>query len=292
VTLGLRFDNHSIFGSAVSPKAGLNLRVTDHWRFRASYGRGFRAPDLGQLFFRFLNPTNFYQVIGNPNLRPEYAHSVQVGGEFTSRNRRARFGVNLFRNDIEDLIDSVNLGFISSTQQLQQIAAREGIDLTAFRPALGRLLFLYKNISDAVTQGVEFDGDVLLPSGFSLGGAYTYLNARDTENNVPLLNRHKHQGNVRLAWESNARIGLRANLRGTFYSKWINTLATPHPPGFSLWDFYAAKRVYRGLEFFGAVDNFTDSRDPNMGTPLPIFRPELGRTFRVGMRFTWAQERR
>ena len=101
VTLGLRFDNHSIFGSAVSPKAGLNLRVTDYWRVRASYGRGFRAPDLGQLFYRFLNPTNFYQVIGNPNLRPEYAHSVQVGGEFTSRNRRARFGVNLFRNDIE-----------------------------------------------------------------------------------------------------------------------------------------------------------------------------------------------
>jgi outer membrane receptor for ferrienterochelin and colicins len=66
VTLGLRFDNHSIFGSAVSPKAGLNLRVTDYWRIRASYGRGFRAPDLGQLFYRFLNPTNFYHVIGNP----------------------------------------------------------------------------------------------------------------------------------------------------------------------------------------------------------------------------------
>ncbi len=48
VTLGL---NHSIFGSAVSPKAGLNLWVTDFWRIRASYGRGFRAPDLGQLFF-------------------------------------------------------------------------------------------------------------------------------------------------------------------------------------------------------------------------------------------------
>jgi outer membrane receptor for ferrienterochelin and colicins len=303
VTLGLRYDNHSIFGSAVSPKAGLNIRVTDFWRIRASYGRGFRAPDLGQLYYRFLNPTNLYQVIGNPNLRPEYAHSVQVGGEFTSRNRRARFGVNLFRNDIEDLIDSVSLGFIVTPQQLQQVAAREGIDLTAFRPALGRLLFLYKNISNAVTQGVEFDGDVALPGGFSLGGAYTYLNARDTENRLSLLTRHKRQGHARLSWESNARLGLRANLRGTFYSKWINSHAsfnpatgvlTPAviPQGFSLWDFYAAKRIYRGLEFFGAVDNFTDSRDPNVNTSLPIFRPEVGRAFRVGMRFTWTQERR
>jgi outer membrane receptor for ferrienterochelin and colicins len=309
-TVGLRFDHHSIFGSAVSPKAGLNVRVTDYWRVRASYGRGFRAPDLGQLFYRFLNPTNLYQVIGNPNLRPEYANSVQLGSEFMAPNRRARFGVNVFRNDIEDLIDSVSLGFVATPQQLQQIAAREGIDLTAFRPALGRLLFFYKNIAKAVTQGIEFDGDVSLSRGFSLGGAYTYLYARDTANNLPLLNRHKHQGHARLAWESNARLGLRANLRGTFYSKWINTLATVNPttgvvtspdvipPGFSLWDFYAAKRIYRGMEFFGSVDNFTDSRDPNVGklaangTPLPIYRPELGRTFRVGLRWAWAKERR
>jgi hypothetical protein len=37
------------------------------------------------------------------------------------------------------------------------------------------------------------------------------------------------------------------------------------------------------------VDNFTDSRDPNVGVLLPIYRPDLGRTLRVGMRFTWAQ---
>lgn len=308
-TVGLRFDNHSIFGSALSPKAGLNVRVTDYWRMRASYGRGFRAPDLGQLFYRFLNPTNLYQVIGNPNLRPKYANSYQVGSEFTARNRRARFSVNVFRNDIKDLIDSVSLGFVATPQQLQTIAQREGIDLTQFRPALGRLLFLYKNIAAAVTQGVEFDGDVILPRGFAFGGAYTHLYARDTQASLPLLNRHKHQGHVRLAWESNARWGLRANLRGTFFSKWINTLATINPttgvvtaaavipPGFSLWDAYAAKRLYGGLELFGAVDNFTDSRDPNVnqfaanGTPLPIYRSEIGRTFRIGMRFVWAQER-
>jgi outer membrane receptor for ferrienterochelin and colicins len=310
ITVGLRFDNHSIFGSALSPKAGLNVRISESWRVRASYGRGFRAPDLGQLYFRFLNPTNFYQVIGNPNLRPEYADSVQVGGEFTSRDRRVRFGVNVFYNHIEDLIDSVSLGFIATPQQLQDAAQREGIDLTAFRPAIGRLLFIYKNIAAAVTRGAEFDADARLPRGFSLGGAYTYLIARDTVQNRPLLNRHKHHGHLRLAWESNARTGVRANVRGTFFGKWINTLATVNaatgvvtspdviPPGFSLWDFYTAKRIRRGIEVFGAVDNFADSRDPNAGktgaggAPLPIYRTEIGRTFRVGIRFEWAHEGR
>jgi outer membrane receptor protein involved in Fe transport len=96
LTLGLRFDNHSIFGSAVSPKAGLNLRVTDFWRIRASYGRGFRAPDLGQLFYRFLNPISRPGVFrGRVQLhrqpRSEYGRiaadlSPRVGAHVPRRN--------------------------------------------------------------------------------------------------------------------------------------------------------------------------------------------------------------
>jgi outer membrane receptor for ferrienterochelin and colicins len=312
-TVGARFDHNSIFGNAFSPKAGVNVRVHELFRARFSYGRGFRAPDLGQLYFRFLNPTNLYQVIGNPDLRPERAHSLQLGGEFNSRGRRARLGVNVFYNDVENLIEAVSLGFVASPGQLAALSQQNGIDLALFRPALNRLLFFYQNIAEARTTGVEFDGDVKLARGFLAGGAYTHLSARNLKTSLPLAGRHKHQGNIRLAWESNPRIGLRMNLRGTFYSKWIQTLGTTTtnaqtgavtvtpdviPPGFSLWDFYGAKRIYRGLEFFGSVDNFTDSRDPNLGrfaangTPLPIYRAELGRTFRVGMRFTWLGERK
>lgn len=79
-------------------------------------------------------------MIGDQNLRPEYANSYQVGSEFTSLNWRVRFSVNIFRNDIEDLIDSVNLGFVATPQQLQAVVQREGIGLTVFSPALGRYL--------------------------------------------------------------------------------------------------------------------------------------------------------
>ena len=82
----------SAFGAAVSPKAALNVRASDQVRLRASYGHGYRAPDLGQLYYRFLNPTNIYQIIGNPDLQHERSHSVQVGGELSARNGRARLG--------------------------------------------------------------------------------------------------------------------------------------------------------------------------------------------------------
>jgi outer membrane receptor for ferrienterochelin and colicins len=300
LTGGVRVDRHSVFGSALSPKLALGLRATETLRLRASYGRGFRAPDLGQLYYRFLNPTNLYQVLGNPNLRPEHADSYQLGAEYASRTRRWRAGVNVFRNDVRELIEAVNLGFVASPAQLAALGAREGLQ-PEFRPVLGRLLFLYKNVADARTQGIELDTEASLPAGFALSGAYTYLDARDLTSALALTGRHRHQGHARLAWQ-HARSGTRVNLRATFFSAWIATRETRAggsvdtvAPAFQLWDIYAAQRLGRDLEAFAAVDNLTDSRDPNAGLldprsqPLPVYRAEVGRTLRVGLR--WARVR-
>lgn len=296
-TLGARVDRHSIFGTAFSPKAGVNVRMVDNLYARASYGRGFRAPDVGQLYYRFLNPTNFYQVIGNEHLEPEYANSVQVGAEAFLLDRRARFGVNVFRNDVRDLIVSESLGFVATPQQLAAIMAEHGID-PSFQPALGRLLFTYQNVQDAVTQGVELDGEVALLKNLSLAGAYTYLDARDDDTDLDLTGRHPHQGHVRVAWNLD-RIGLRANLRGTFYSSWISSRAASGAEtigeSFQLWDAFVSQRVVRNLAVFVAVDNIADNQDPNAGVILPdgspasILRSEVGRTARFGIRWNWSK---
>ncbi len=162
----------------MSPKIAGNARLGGGISARASYGRGFRAPDIGQLYYRFLNPSSIYQVIGNMNLQPEYANSLQIGGEYATPARRARFGFNLFRNDVEDLIESVSLGFAATPAQVIEIMTREGLDMS-FRPVAGRLLLTYKNINNAVTEGVELDGEVAITPSLSLAGAYTYLDARD-----------------------------------------------------------------------------------------------------------------
>lgn len=299
-TLGSRVDTHSQFGTAVSPKVAVNARVGHGIITRASYGRGFRAPDIGQLYYRFLNPTNFYQVIGNPNLEPEYANSLQVGGEYATPGRRARLGVNLFHNDVRDLIESVSLGMVMTQEQLDALLARENLD-PSFRPSLGRLLFTYKNINDAVTEGVEVDGDLAITRGLTFGGAYTYLDARDDDTGLPLTGRHTHQGNIRLAWQLD-RSGTRATFRGMFYGDWIaaraTTAAGPQDtiaPGFALWDVFVSQRVLRGLNAFVAVDNVFDNQDPNTGVltptgaPASIFRPEAGRTARFGVRWVWSR---
>jgi outer membrane cobalamin receptor len=295
-TVGARVDHHSAFGTAVSPKIAANVRINDHLHARGSYGGGFRAPDLGQLYYRFLNPSSIYQVIGNPNLDSEYARSVQIGADWLSSSRRARFGVNVFHNDVDNLIESMSLGMVVTPDQLAALLAREGLD-PSFRPVLGRLLFTYKNVNDAITRGAELDGELAVTRQVGIGGAYTYLQARDAQTNLELTGRHDHQGQVRLSWHSD-RIGLRANLRATAYSSWIvaraGTVETV-APGFVLWDVYAAQRLLTHLTAFGAIDNVTDNQDPNTGlftptgAPAPIYRPEVGRTIRVGVRWAWSK---
>ena len=298
-TLGLRGDTHSQFGSAVSPKVAANAQLGAGLSVRASYGRGFRAPDIGQLYYRFLNPSNIYQVIGNPNLLPEYANSVQIGGEYVTPARRARFGANVFRNDVRDLIESVNLGFAATPAQVSAIFAREGLDPT-FRPVAGRLLFTYKNINDAVTSGAEIDGEVAVTGALSLAGAYTYLDAKDDANDLPLTGRHRHHGHVRATWRH--PIGLTANVRGQFYGEWIAARATVNgqpqdtvAPAFAIWDAYVSQRVVRSISLFVAVDNVADNQDPNVGrvsaagAPLAIYRADAGRTARFGVRWSWSK---
>ena len=297
-TLGLRTDHHSEFGNALSPKIAANARLGVGISARASYGRGFRAPDIGQLYYRFLNPSSIYQVIGNTNLQPEYSNSLQIGGEYATPARRARFGVNLFRNDVEDLIESVSLGFAATPAQVTEIMTREGLDMS-FRPVAGRLLLTYKNINNAVTEGVELDGEVAVTPALSLSGAYTYLDARDDVTDLRLTGRSEHQGMVRATWR--ARFGFTANLRGSFASEWVAARATVGgqpvdtlAPGYAIWDAYASQRIVRGLNAFVAVDNLADSQDPNLGklpagTPQAIYRPDVGRTVRGGIRWSWAR---
>ena len=299
-TLGMRTDHHSEFGSAVSPKVAANARLGGGVSARASYGRGFRAPDIGQLYYRFLNPSSIYQVIGNMNLQPEYANSLQVGGEYATPARRARFGVNVFRNDVKDLIESVSLGFAATPAQVAEIMMRERLDMS-FRPVAGRLLLTYKNINDAVTEGVELDGEFAATSSLSFAGAYTYLDAREDVTDVRLTGRSNHQGSVRAVWR-HQRSGFTANLRGVFLSEWVAARATVNgqpvdtmAPGFAVWDAFASQRIVRGLTAFVAVDNIADNQDPNFGqvsasgAPLAIYRPDVGRTVRGGIRWSWAK---
>ena len=104
----------------MSPKIAANAKLGGGVNVRASYGRGFRAPDIGQLYYRFLNPSSIYQVIGNMNLQPEYANSLQIGGEYPTPAAARGLASTCSATTCDDLIESVSLGFAATPAQVSR----------------------------------------------------------------------------------------------------------------------------------------------------------------------------
>lgn len=285
--IGGRVTSHSLFGAWAVPKVGLVVRLTDNWTARGSFGNGFRAPDLGQLYYRFANPASFYQVIGNPGLQPERSRSFSTGIDY--RARRFRGGLSLYRNDVRNLIDSVSIGTPRTAAEMSALLGQYGIP-TFFNPLLGRQTFIYQNFGRIYTQGFELDGEQAITSSLRVAGSYTYLDARDTGTKLGLPQRHRHQAFVRSEY-ANRRMGLLANVRGTFFSKWyLNPAAGTYGFGYGIWDFYVSKDLRHGVQSYFAIDNFGNSRDQKLALATPAFdRPDYGRTYRVGLRWQYGK---
>lgn len=99
-TLSLRNDNNEEFGNHSTGSIAVGHDFTDSMRAWISYGTAFKAPNLIDLYVDF--PSFFF--FANPNLEPETSASVEIS--LQAELWGARWGFNLFRNDIDDLIST------------------------------------------------------------------------------------------------------------------------------------------------------------------------------------------
>ena len=290
LTLGSRFNHHSLYGSHFVPRASGLLRITEKLRLRGTFGRGFRAPDLGQLYYRYQNPLHFYQVIGNTHLKPEKSATYQFGFDYGMG--KIRFAANFFRNDIQDLIQSEFIGQPRTPEEMQALLRTFDIS-SEFNPALNRYFYLYRNVDNVYTSGIESKIELKPTRNLMISTGYTYLDARDKDTDAFLSGRHRHHGNFRIFYSSSRLGGWRTNLRGTYFSKWpvSGRGGTRLGDAYQIWDWYVAKPLSRGMELFFVVDNLFDSQDPGLEAAQPNFlRADPGRLIRVGMRWRFNRE--
>ena len=119
LTAGGRLDDHQSYGSHKTWRGTAAYLVdSTQTRLHGSYGTGFRAPSLYELF----HPT-----WGNRTLRPEESRGWDAGVEQTFLNGKAVVDVTWFDNRIQDLIQWSATGYtnIASTRaQGVETAAR------------------------------------------------------------------------------------------------------------------------------------------------------------------------
>ena len=119
---GLRIDDHSRFGSQWTFGANGSFAVADGWRIRASYGEGFKAPTLFQLFSDFGNSRSF----------PNAAAAMISASRRATAMARCICALTAFRRDSRDLIDFVSCFGVSTASAP---AARSALTTMSRRPA-------------------------------------------------------------------------------------------------------------------------------------------------------------
>ncbi len=154
---GVRWDEADPWGSEVSPRATASWRGAG-FRSWVSFGRAFRAPSLGELY---------YPSSGNPSLAPERSRSAELGVAFPINDRGGELQVVAFSNRVHDLID---------------------FDFASFR---------FANISRAAQDGVEASWLQRVARETRLRLAVTWLDARDGAG-LELLRRPRWSGSAAL----------------------------------------------------------------------------------------------
>jgi vitamin B12 transporter len=166
VTAGLRYDHHSDFGRAWSPRGTIAwVDPNARWKLRLSGGSAFRAPSVGELFYPFG---------GNPDLRPERVTSWEAGVERYLAGGRVE--VSVFWNEFRNLIV---YDFASNSNE---------------------------NVGRARTRGVEVAWRQRVTDRVEVDGAYTWLDAEDRITGEVLLRRPRHRASLSAAWHATPRL--------------------------------------------------------------------------------------
>lgn len=101
LSAGVRWDHYDSFGSTVNPRTALIWKPRETTTLKLLYGQAFRAPNVYQLYY------SAYNQRSNPSLQPETIRTYEaVADQYFCKNWRG--SVSLFRNEIFDLIDTID----------------------------------------------------------------------------------------------------------------------------------------------------------------------------------------
>lgn len=193
--LAVRYDDYSDFGSTVNPQVALAWRPTDSLLVRASYGEGFRAPDMTELYgslsqsFDDAIDTSACNAAGGPagdadgdgvddNIpcRNVQFQTLSGGNTDLEAEESKSWTTGVVFEPIENLSFGIDYYNIEFTNQISSLSAQDQLDReadglanTVVRDAGGQVSEIrtnLQNLSGVKTRGLDFDVSYLLASDF------------------------------------------------------------------------------------------------------------------------------
>jgi vitamin B12 transporter len=234
----IRYDSGSRFGNKVTYHIAPAWLIEDTGtKIKASFGTGFKAPALLQLFGGFG---------ANPLLKPETSTGYDAGFEQSLLGGAFTGGATWFHNDIKNLI--VN------------------------GPAP---LFLYGNIGRARTQGVESFLAWKAMDTLTFRADYTYTDAINAATKVALARRPRNRFSLTGDWQALPELDLDATLLVTGPQADIGRESglTEKLGGYTVLNLAASYHLTETWSLFGRIENATDT---NYQSPDGFLRPGIG----------------
>lgn len=248
MTLGVRSDNHNRFGTETTFRIAPAVLLKSGTKLKATYGTGFKAPSLYQLYA----PATAWGPVGNQNLEPERSKGWDVGIEQFLFEDRLTLSFTYFQNDFEDLI---LYDFIQG----------------------------YINISQAETKGYEIFMSARPLKDLTIQGSYTYTDAKDRETGEQLLRRPKHKANLTFNLRLFKRVN--ANLFIIHVGKRLDLFPYPtitEADAYTLFNLAVSYQLSKNIEIFGRIDNlFNQEYEAVLGYGTP------GRSAYLGIKATY-----
>jgi vitamin B12 transporter len=248
MTLGVRIDHHDRFGTETTYRIAPALLLESGTKLKATYGTGFKAPSLYQLYA----PATAWGLVGNQNLEPEKCKGWDIGIEQFLLNDRLTLSFTYFQNNFEDLI---LYDFIQG----------------------------YININQADTKGFEIFMSAGPLKNLTINGSYTYTDAKDKETGEQLLRRPKHKANLTF----NLRLFKKTNVNLFIIHVGKRLDLFPYPtiteaPAYTLFNLAVSYQLSKNIEVFGRIDNLFDREyEAVLGYGTP------GRSAYIGIKATY-----
>lgn len=139
LTASMRHDQHSVFGGHNTWRVTASYLIdSSQTRFHSSYGTGFRAPSLYELYD---------STWGNTGLKPEKSKSFDIGVEQQFFDGRLVADMTYFQLDVDNRIDWEPSGYSQSGESIR-------------------------------SRGVELSASYAATNWLQLGASYTYTDAK------------------------------------------------------------------------------------------------------------------
>ncbi|HEX8056126.1 MAG TPA: TonB-dependent receptor [Novosphingobium sp.] len=258
---GLRYDDHDRYGGKTLFAAGGVWRLPTGTLLRASYGEGFKAPTLYQLFSEF----------GNAALDPEQAKGWEAGAEQRLFEGKLAFGASYFERKTTGQI-IFNSCTSTSTVPLCFVPGSTTTRRTGY----------YSNVAKAEAHGIEAQASLTLGS-LNLDGNYSWTVSDDRSPGtatfgkwLPRRPRNEANGSISYDWAFGLTTGAAVRWSGKSYDNAANTTLLA---AYTLVDLRAEYKLSDAVRLFARAENLFDEQY------MTIYRyGTLGRSIYAGIR--------